>query len=458
MMPFDQHQTENQRFMSSVKSVTPNTIDQPFPLQRHYYVRVVPAILIFMVVLSGLLWIAFDQVTRHIYLEQAQSRADLIVDSLRDSVPDTWHTFLAGRATDQDIDDLGVIFTDEIERQKLISLKAYDLRGTVIYDTNPALIGTQETSQALRDVIVTTHPTLIRKTARGGALAYEIYAPHLDEQGNLRIIFELYEEVDYLDTLLLKTAVPAIAVPLILQIVLMVVLGVLVRRAQRDIDQRTDAIGQLSQRLETFVSASAMSAARNAGNLDHIPSRKIRCTLFHSDVRDFTSYAEDNAPERVVYFLNDIMSIQVKIVTHFGGDVDKMIGDALLVRFEGENAEKRAIDAAKAILDAAKRASLARGLGIGIYTGQVISGAIGPKSRRDFTVIGDSVNMSARLCSQAQVGEIVVDVDTVTAAATKGFAAVESLQVKGRAQAIGVQRWHVSALGKITDLTGEKIG
>lgn len=435
--------------MTEHQTASPNTVGEPYPLQRYYYVRVIPAMLIFMVVLSGLLWIAFDQVTRHIYLEQAQERANLIVDSLKDAAPDIWHTFLAGNASDADIHDLGAVFKEEIERLKLLSLKAYDLRGTVIYDTNPALIGTIETSQSLREVIVTNQPVLFRKTAKDGTLAYEIYAPHVDEDGNLRIIFELYEEVGYLDTLLLETAVPAIVVPLVLQLLLIGVLGVLVRRAQRDIDQRTAAIGQLSQRLQTFVSASAMSAAQNAGNLDNIPSRKIECTLFHSDVRDFTSYAEDNAPERVVYFLNDIMTIQVKIVTHFGGDVDKMIGDALLVRFEGENAEKRAIDAAKAILDAAKRASLARGLGIGIFTGQVISGAIGPKSRRDFTVIGDSVNMSARLCSQAQVGEVVVDADTVKAAMSKGFSGVENIQVKGRAQAIGVQRWHVSALEKL---------
>jgi len=404
--------------------------------------------LLFMVLLSALMWLAFDQVTRHIYLEQAQNRAELIVDSLKDAAPDAWHAFLSGHVTDADLDVLGTVFREEVERQKLINLKVYDLRGTVIYDADPVLIGTLETSQSLREVIVSNAPTLIRKAASDGTPAYEIYAPYLDQDGNLRAIFELYEEVAYLDTLLLETVAPAIFVPVVLQIILILLMGVLVHRAQRDIDQRTAAIGQLSHQLETFVSASALSAAKDAGGLDNIPSRKITCTLFHSDVRDFTSYAEDNSPERVVFFLNDLMTIQVKIITHFGGDVDKMIGDALLVRFEGPHAEKRAIDAAKAILDAVRRATLARGLGIGIYTGQVISGAIGPKSRRDFTVIGDSVNMSARLCSQALAGEIVADVATVDAAASKGFANEDPIQVKGRTQPLAVRRWHVSALVK----------
>jgi len=434
--------------MASPNIKIPNSAGEPFPLKRHYYVRVIPAMVVFMVLLSALLWFAFDQVTRHIYLEQAQNRAERIVDALKDAAPKPWQNFLDGAPAEDDLAILSKAFAEEVERQKLIGLKVYDLRGVVIYDVSPALIGTLETSKSLRQVIVSAKPTLVRKAAENGTPAYEIYAPYLDENGNLRAIFELYEEVGYLDTLLLETAVPAISVPLALQIILMLVLGVLVRRAQRDIDQRTAAIATLSRRLETFVSASTLTAAKNAGDTGNIPSRKITCTLFHSDVRDFTSYAEDNPPERVVFFLNDLMSIQVKIVTHFGGDVDKMIGDALLVRFEGENAERRAIDAAKAILDAVRRASLARGLGIGIYTGQVISGAVGPASRRDFTVIGDSVNMSARLCSQANPGEIVADTVTIGAAAAKGFKAVESVNVKGHTEPLAARRWHVDALTK----------
>ncbi len=436
--------------MSSLHNTPPSSVGAPFPLKRYYYTRVIPILVLFMVVLSGLLWFAFDRVTQDIYLEQAQNRTELIVDSMKDAAPDAWLAFLSGDATKTNLEVLAKVFAEEVERQKLIGLKAYDLRGMVIYDINPVTIGTLETSPSLREVIVSSAPTLIRKAASDGTLAYEIYSPYLDQDGNMRAIFELYEEVGYLDALLFQTAVPAITVPLVLQLLMMLVLGGLVARAQRDIDQRTEAIGQLSHRLETFVSSSAINAAKSAGGLENIPSRKITCTLFHSDVRDFTSYAENNSPERVVFFLNDLMTIQVKIIDHFGGDVDKMIGDALLVRFEGENAEKRAIDAAKAILDSVNRASLARGLGIGIYTGQVISGAVGPKSRRDFTVIGDSVNMSARLCSQASAGEIVADTATVMAAGVTNFKDDEIILVKGRAENLSVRRWHVSALVKKT--------
>ena len=75
---------------------------------------------------------------------------------------------------------------------------------------------------------------------------------------------------------------------------------------------------------------------------------------------------------------------------------------------------------------------------------------MGPKSRRDFTVIGDSVNMSARLCSQASAGEIVADTATVTAAGVTNFKDDETILVKGRAENLSVRRWHVSALAKKT--------
>lgn len=63
----------------------------------------------------------------------------------------------------------------------------------------------------------------------------------------------------------------------------------------------------------------------------------------------------------------------------------------------------------------------------------------------DFTVIGDSVNITARLCSIAARGELVVDTDTVRTAGDRGFGAEESVAIKGRRERLTVRRWRLDA-------------
>ena len=130
------------------------------------------------------------------------------------------------------------------------------------------------------------------------------------------------------------------------------------------------------------------------------------------------------------------MTLQVNILRRQGGDVDKMIGDAVLARFDAADGAAQAVAAAREIQSQEARAGLPRRLGIGIYRGEVISGAIGPEDRRDFTVIGDAVNAAARLCSAAEAGEIVVEASL----ADDGFKAPETISVKGRESPIVIRR------------------
>lgn len=158
-------------------------------------------------------------------------------------------------------------------------------------------------------------------------------------------------------------------------------------------------------------------------------------------MRHFTGYAEAILPEKVVDFLSRIMALQIDCVSRHAGDVDKLIGDALLARFEGTQKERRAIAAALDIQSVMQRSKLPRGVGIGVFTGTAILGPIGPKSRRDYTVIGNSVNIAARLCAKAQRGEIVCDVATVKRSGlTKGPVTTETIEVKGRKNPIEVCR------------------
>ena len=258
------------------------------------------------------------------------------------------------------------------------------------------------------------------------------------------VVFELYEAVNHLNALLWRAGWAAAGVPSLILLALTLAMARLVILAQRNIDGRAALTADLRRRLERLLSGAASRAVHHAVSAGGvIPSMRTRCTLFYSDIRDFSSFAEANAPEEVVHFLNRLLAIVVDEVKRAGGDVDKLIGDAVLARFQGEDAEARAIQAARAALAATVSARLPRGIGIGLYTGEVISGTVGSADRMDFTVIGDSVNLAARLCAAAARGEIVADADTVAAAGGSAgeFDPPRTISVKGRRSSLEVRRW-----------------
>jgi class 3 adenylate cyclase len=230
-------------------------------------------------------------------------------------------------------------------------------------------------------------------------------------------------------------------VPGLLLVGLVLILGYLIRRAQADINLRAARVRELSARIESFMSSSARGAVRATPEAGDVPLKRVEVSLLYSDVRRFTEYSELASPEEVIAFLNRIMTLQIECVARHGGDVDKLIGDAMLARFEGAAKEFRAVCAALDIQELVERSDLPRGIGIGIFTGPAISGPIGPEARRDYTVIGDSVNMAARLCTEAQRGEIVADTTTLERSGAAGrFGLAEKIQVRGRERPVDIRR------------------
>ena len=108
----------------------------------------------------------------------------------------------------------------------------------------------------------------------------------------------------------------------------------------------------------------------------------------------------------------------------------------MLARFDGEDGGQRGVAAAREIIEAVNQGDYLRHVGIGVFRGAVIFGAIGPKNRRDFTAIGDAVNISARLFSEALANEIVVDANL----ADDDFGPAETILVKGREEPLIMRR------------------
>ena len=128
------------------------------------------------------------------------------------------------------------------------------------------------------------------------------------------------------------------------------------------------------------------------------------CFLF-TDIRGFTKLCEKMPAREVIAMLNHYLDIETKIIFENGGDVDKYVGDEMMAFFAGPKKEINACKAAIEIREALYREQQAAiklgketiSLGIGINTGYVIFGPVGSKTRKDFTSIGDTVNLAARL-------------------------------------------------------------
>ncbi len=128
-------------------------------------------------------------------------------------------------------------------------------------------------------------------------------------------------------------------------------------------------------------------------------------SILMCDMRGFTALSEERDAREVVALLNQYLSVMVSAIEEHGGTVDKFMGDGILAYFgaPGHMADHapRATRCAHAMLDALDELNRGRPVpiqvGIGVHTGAVVVGDIGPASRREYTVIGDAVNVAARV-------------------------------------------------------------
>ncbi len=141
----------------------------------------------------------------------------------------------------------------------------------------------------------------------------------------------------------------------------------------------------------------------------NLGGEKREVTVLISDIRNFTSRSERMDPTDVVHFLNSYLSAMVDIVYKYDGTLDKFIGDAILAVFgapiahddDAERALLAALEMREALHHLNKtlqeNGQQAIRIGIGINTGEVVAGNIGSSKRLEYTVIGDTVNLTSRI-------------------------------------------------------------
>ena len=147
--------------------------------------------------------------------------------------------------------------------------------------------------------------------------------------------------------------------------------------------------------------------------------RTSRVTVLFADLRGYTGLAERLAPARLVPLLDEFFGVLASATTLHGGRIFHMAGDGMMAGFGGQDpaqdGARQALGAGHAMLQgfapvaARWRSALAidAGIGVGLHFGEVAIGLLGPPGHRAMTLIGDTVNVAARLCNRARAGEVL---------------------------------------------------
>lgn len=181
-------------------------------------------------------------------------------------------------------------------------------------------------------------------------------------------------------------------------------------------------------------------------NTEGIPDAQLcEVTVLFSDLRDFTALAERLDTSTIVTLLNDYFEHMVSVVFEHGGTLDKYIGDGLMVYFGAPVAQDdhgaRAVRCAMAMRQSLIKYNAARSsqpllrMGIGIHSGTAVVGSIGASHRREYTAIGDTVNLAARiqeLCKTCKEDILVSLATKSRASSVANFREVTDCTVKGR--------------------------
>lgn len=182
---------------------------------------------------------------------------------------------------------------------------------------------------------------------------------------------------------------------------------------------------QARSRLERFLPQPAVEAILKAPEEVKLGGTRQLVTALFADVRGFTTLSENLAPELIVNLLNRYFSVASEIIFEHGGTLDKYIGDGLMALFGAPyESEQQATQAVRAAIALQRRLpefneELERDgfpviqIGVGINTGPAIVGYVGSETRLDYTAIGDTINIAARLESYAKAGQIVLSETTL---------------------------------------------
>jgi adenylate cyclase len=187
---------------------------------------------------------------------------------------------------------------------------------------------------------------------------------------------------------------------------------------------------------------------QNRSLLQNIPETK-EVTILLADIRGFTALAETYSAVTIIGMLNRFYALMSEVIVRYGGTIDKLMGDSIMVLFGAPMLRSDDVQRAMACAVEMQQAmnefnsqNESLGLpplfiGIGINTGEVVAGPIGSEHHREYTVIGDQVNLASRIEAQSLRGQILLGESTYNLAKEFILAGQPNqVQVKGRRQPV----------------------
>jgi class 3 adenylate cyclase len=198
--------------------------------------------------------------------------------------------------------------------------------------------------------------------------------------------------------------------------------------------------------------AIAYSARREDGEerfsdlyLDQTAAGKREVSIMFADLEGFTSFSEGRDPREVSEMLNTYLSVAIPpIVRQHGGEIDRLIGDAIMATFNtrgdqpdhAERAARAALDLqARAAAIAAEHPDWPR-FRVGVNSGEAMVGIVGTRQERSFTVIGDTVNVAARIEAVAPSEGVAIGAETLRRLPGARVRPLGALELRGKREPV----------------------
>ncbi|MFQ5955925.1 MAG: adenylate/guanylate cyclase domain-containing protein [Kiloniellales bacterium] len=287
---------------------------------------------------------------------------------------------------------------------------------------------------------------LTGSVAGTGWLALVLYAVTIDPQDAM--ITRNYVQYLTSNSVLLGAEFDKVISIVVVTVILAVALARARRLLVRSVVEHT-AASDLSRFFAPEIAEKIKGAEHRIG-AGHGEAREA--AILNVDIRGFTVLAETTAPSMLMQLLAEYQSRMVPVIQRHGGSIDKFLGDGIMATFGAAVASDthaadglRAVDDVVATAEAWNAERRAAGLdplriGVALTTGRVVFGAVGDETRLEYTVIGDAVNLSAKLEKHNKVTETraLTTVNTYALAEAQGYRAPTRHETHPASQLMGV--------------------